>query len=123
MPHGGLCRAKGYPAPAQERAEGCSKCMHVKRPAPVVSLLDLGGFQVAVEDLEQVARDVEQRGIGGQTRRDRLAPSKSFFLESSALVGKPVLQVFRQVGPDDDPIALPVLLVLGVELDMGGRAV
>ncbi|MGA7498612.1 MAG: hypothetical protein WBX00_17935 [Isosphaeraceae bacterium] len=121
--HGGLSGSQGHSAPAQECAKGRSKCMHVERPAPVVSLLDLGGFQVAVEDADQSAWHLEDRGITGQPRRNRLAPVQCFRLERGELFGEPVLQVFRQVVADDHAVAFAVLFVLGVKLDVRDRTI
>ena len=122
MPHRGLSRPQGHAPFAQEGAEGCAKCMHVERPAALVALGDAGRSQVAVEDVDQTGRNVEDEGIGGQPRRDRLAPAQGFRLERGELVGEPVLQVFRQVGPDDDAVPFPVLLVVGVEFHDTGSA-
>ena len=66
---------------------------------------------------------MKQRGVGGQPARDRLAPASGFRLECGELVVEPVLQVVRQVGADDNAVAFPVLLVVGVEFDVGDRPV
>ena len=61
--------------------------------------------------------------IGRKPSRNRLAAPEGFRLECGELVGEPGSKVVRQVGPDDDVVAFPVLLVGGVEFDIGGRPV
>jgi hypothetical protein len=75
--------------------------MHVERPAAFVALGKPGRSQVPIEDANQTGRYGEDEGIGGQPCRNRLAPAQGFRLERVELVGEPVLQVFRQVGPDE----------------------
>jgi hypothetical protein len=75
--------------------------MHVERPAAFVAIGNSGRSQVAIEDANQTGRCSEDEGIGGQLRRNQLALAQGFRLERVELVGEPVLQVFRQVGPDE----------------------
>jgi hypothetical protein len=97
--------------------------MYVDCTAPVVSLRDAGRFQVAVEDAHKTIGYLEDGMIARQARRDRLASSQSFRLESAQLVVEPALQIFRQIAAKNHAVSFPVLLVFGVEFDMRNRTV
>jgi hypothetical protein len=96
--------------------------MDVERAAALVLLRDARGLQVVVEDFEQVARDVEGRSISRQARRDRLPAARGLRPVDVEPLDESTPKVPRQVGPEDDPVALSVLLARRVELDVRDRA-
>jgi hypothetical protein len=89
--------------------------VNVEGPAPVVALGNAGKAQVPVEDLDQAGRHVEDGRIGRQPGRDRGAGLAGFLLQAGQLVGQPGAQVRGEVTPQGDGVALPVLLVGGIE--------
>jgi hypothetical protein len=131
VPHGGLRRPGGNPALAKQRPEGVPQGVNVQGPAAVVALVDdplaahlhpagdAGRNQVAIQNLHQPARHVEKRGLRGQPGRDRGAGLAGFLLQPGQLVGEPVAQVRGEVIPQGDIVPLPVLLIGGVEGEVG----
>jgi hypothetical protein len=59
MPHGGLRRPGGNPAPAQEAAEGVAKRVNVDASAAFIPLRDSGKPKIAVEDSHPRGRQHE----------------------------------------------------------------
>jgi hypothetical protein len=87
--------------------------VNVECPAPVVALGDAREPQVSVEDLGQLVRHVENREVGRQPRRDRLAVTQGLRLEAVLPLVKPTTQVPGQTVTRGDLVALPVLFVGG----------
>ncbi len=97
--------------------------MDVEGPFALVALRDASELQVSIEDPDESIGDGKNRHLAWQSSRDRLSSSASIRLEQGELLDKPGSQIFRQVGPDDDAVAFPVLLIVGIKLDMGNWSV
>ncbi|HKI36282.1 MAG TPA: hypothetical protein VKA46_30775 [Gemmataceae bacterium] len=115
--HRGLSGPRHHPALAEQRPEGVTQGVNVEGPAAVVALRDAGELQVAVENLAELVRHVEERGIGRKPGRDRGAGPAGFLLQPAKLIGEPAAQVRGEVVPQWDVVPLPVLLIGGVEGD------
>ncbi|MCI0463813.1 MAG: hypothetical protein L0Z62_43315 [Gemmataceae bacterium] len=93
--------------------------MNVQYAPPVIALGDTRMAQVTVEDLAQLVRHVEQRRVGRQPGRNRGARLAGFVLQPAQLVGKPGAQVRGKVISQWNIVSLPVLLIGGVEGQVG----
>ena len=114
--------------------EGRSQSVNVERPPSVIAFRDASGFKVAVENLDQPGRNIEQRFV----RRE----SESLFHSLSGLtveldcrsvlsglpsrcssISQPIAKVSGKISPKGNRIALPVLLILRVERQEGSFGV
>ena len=108
MPHGGLCRPRGNPALAQQRAEGVPQGVNVEGPAPVVALRDAGSASGRGRGSCTSSAGTSNSGVSGGSRAGIGSPaSAGFRLQPAQLVGEPVAQVRRQVVPQRRCRSLP----------------
>lgn len=114
VPHRRSRRAERNPALAQERAERMPQRVNVERSAPVITLGNLRGLQIAVEGPQQIGRDVEQRR--------RVVEARGYGLAKSPRFG-PVGEPLPRVGPNRDGGAFAVLFVGRVQFDKRRSAV
>jgi hypothetical protein len=131
MPHGRLRDSGCNPAFAQQSAEAVTQGVNVDSASAFVAFVnpplavnldaasEASGNQVAVENLYQPGRHVEQGGIGWKPCGNRLTLASSFALEPFQLVGQPFPQICGQVIPDGDIGAVAVLFVGGMEFGEG----
>jgi hypothetical protein len=97
--------------------------VNVEGSAPLVALGNAGGFQVAVENLAQLVGHVENGRIARQPGRNRGASAQGVGLEPDQLVGEPLAKIAGEVIADRHGVPVPVLLVCGVEREVGTGAV
>lgn len=71
--------------------------MNVEHSATVVPLGNAGLLQVPVQNLGELIRDREDRRLGPQSARDRLAKPLSRTLKAAKLRGEPVAKIGSKI--------------------------
>ncbi len=108
MPHGGLGGAERHPAPAQERSEGRAEGVNVEGAAPLVSLGDPGGVQVAVEESSPEPTGHRRRGSSPGRRAGIGSPCwRASAWSVASLSASQRSEVGGEVGPNERLRCLP----------------
>ena len=120
VPHGSHGGAGANANGGEVGSEGVAKGMNVDCSIPVIPLRDTRGGQIAIEDLDEVPRYVEQRRTEGQAHRHRLS---RFGLQGRQLGGEELPQLGHEVITQRDPRPSAGLLVLGEQFGVRSGSV
>ena len=121
--HGGHGGAGAYASGGEVGSEGVAKGVKIDCSVSVIPLRDTRGCQIAVEDLDEIPRHVEQWGTGGQAHRQGVARLPRFDLEDGELGGEEFPQFRHEIISQRDRRPSASLLVLGQQFGVRSRSV